>query len=109
MDRMRSIVLDTIRDIALILREFDPGGCTSACPEDEYVHEAIDVWMKMKDLKKNRPADIEILGWLIEQNMQKMFAGIAVKNVEMYEQIARACLNVRDVNRELHLKEKMCR
>lgn len=99
MKRMEFVVFDTIRDIALILRAFDPGGCTSECLHDEYVGEALDVWNAMKW----SPIDIEMLGWCIEQNMLRSFDSVAIRDREMYEQIARACINVRDANQELQL------
>lgn len=44
---MQSVVLDTIKDIAVILREYDLGGCTDSAPEDEYAHEAVYIFTEM--------------------------------------------------------------
>lgn len=105
MDRMRSVVLDTIHDIALILREFDPGGCTHDCPQDEYINEVIEIWTTMKWSLAADHDGVTLLGWIIEQMMLRSFEGFSTRNREMYEQIARACINVRDANRESYLKE----
>ena len=51
---MKSVVLDTIKDIGLILHAFDLGGCTKDAPTDEYMHEAAEIFTlgvsKLRDL-----------------------------------------------------------
>lgn len=105
---MRSVLLTTVHDIALVLRAFDPGGCTSHCPLDEYVHEAIDVTSGMLNILKQHRSDnhhlIELmLSYKIARIMQDNFGDdVVLSDENVNHQIARACLNVHKSNVELH-------
>lgn len=110
---MKSVVLDTIKDIGLILRAFDLGGCTDGAPEDEYMHEAAEIYtiaVKRRIYAIDSAASYNhvcLLHDIIDDVFLRAFGDFLYNPPQMeIEQVARAILQAWRSNIEFHSGKK---